>query len=399
MINQSNPNVFAQQIKQAIASMESFLWFTNESPYARLVDKPGVFDFALENPDEMPLPHSDKLFKNWRPPPNKEWLAYKPNELASKEIIADALRYRLGVSFSPEDIQMTNGAFAAISVALKALIDPGDEVLYISPPWFFYKPMIVSHFGEPIRVPCNPDTYDLNPDAIARAITPRTRALILNTPNNPTGVIYPPATLQNLAAILEDASQRNRRPLYLLSDESYSRILYRGVEFHSPTEYYPNSLLIYTYGKTLLAPAQRIGYIAVPSSNPYREHLRTALTVAQIMTGYSFPDVLLQQALPELEKVEIDRDTLQQRRDRMISELRGMGYELNSPQATFYLLARSPIPDDLSFISLLGEEDILCLPGFTFEMPGFFRLALTANDEVIEQALPGFARAIARVRR
>ena len=347
----------------------------------------------------MPLPSSSFPFRNWSPPPSKEWFTYKPNELASKEIIADALYSRLGVSFSPDDIQMTNGAFAAISVALKALIDPGDEVVYISPPWFFYKPMIISHFGDPIRVPCTPNTFDLNLDAIARAITPRTRAIILNSPNNPTGVIYPPATLQNLAAILEEASLRNHRPLYLLSDESYSRILYRGQQFHSPTEYYPNSLLIYTYGKTLLSPAQRIGYIAVPTNNPYREHLRTALTVSQIMTGYAFPDVLLQQALPDLEKVEIDRDALQQRRDRVISALREMGYELNSPQATFYLLARSPISDDLGFISVLGEEDILCLPGYTFEMPGFFRLSLTANDQVIEQALPGFARAIARVRR
>lgn len=398
MINQSNPNVFAQQISNAIASMESFLWFTNESPYARLVNKPGVCDFALENPDEMPLPELGNALKTWSAPQNKDWFAYKTSEPASKEIVADALHNRLGIAFSPDDIQMTNGAFAAISVALKALIDPGDEVIYISPPWFFYKPMIVAHYGDPIRVPCTPDTFDLNLDAVARAITPRTRAIILNSPNNPTGVIYPPATLQSLASILEDASLRNHRPLYLLSDESYSRILYRGQEFHSPTEYYPNSLLIYTYGKTLLAPGQRIGYIAVPSSNPYREHLRIALTVSQIMTGYAFPDTLLQHALPELEKLVIDLGALEQRRDRMISALREMGYELNSPQATFYLLARSPIPDDLSFISLLGEEDILCLPGYTFEMPGFFRLSLTANDDVVEQALPGFARAMARVR-
>ena len=399
MTNSTNPKVYSQQIGSVIGSMETFLWFANESPYALLVEKPGVCDLALGSSSEMPLPELGEVLKNWSTPPTKDWFANKVVEPGSKEIVADSLSKRLGIAFNPEDIQMTNGAFAAISIAIKALIDAGDEVIYISPPWFFYKPIIVSHYGEAVRVQCTPETYDLNLDAIARSLTPRTRAIILNSPNDPTGVIYPPATLKSLAAILEDASLRYRRPIYLISDESYNRIVFHGQEFHSPTEYYPSSLLIYTHAKTLMAPGQRIGAIAVPSSNPYREQLRTALGVSQIVTGYAFPDPILQHILPDLEKMVIDLSALERRRDWMVAALREMGYELNSSQGTFYLLVRSPIPNDMNFVSLLGEEDILCLPGFTFEMPGFFRLSLATSDDTIERSLPGFARAIARVRR
>ncbi len=219
----------------------------------------------------MPLADLTNAFQKWSVPENKDWFAYKQSEPAAQEVVARTLRQRTELPFEPEDICMTNGAFAAINVILKTIIDPGDEVIYINPPWFFYVPMIVSHYGVPVRVDCNPQDFDLDLAAIERAITAKTRAIIINSPNNPTGRIYSPPTLQKLADILEKASQRNDRPIYLLSDESYNRIVFDRKEFHSATEYYPLSFLIYTYGKTLLAPGQRIGYIAIPPAMPMRE--------------------------------------------------------------------------------------------------------------------------------
>lgn len=289
---------------------------------------------------------------------------------------------------------MTNGGFAAIAVALGAIVDTGDEVIFISPPWFFYEALIVSVGGRPVRVRVNPDTYDLDLPAIAAAITPRTRAIIVNSPNNPTGRIYPTATLEGLADILTSAGKRNGQPIFLLSDEAYSRIVYDGRAFPSPTAHYPHSLLLYTYGKTLLTPGQRLGYIALTPEMPDREQLRQAITASQMCTGFAYPNALLQHALPDLEKLSIDIPRLQARRDRMVTALRDLGYEVRAPEGTFYLLPRSPIADDWSFVERLARLDVFVLPGSLVEMPGTFRVSLTASDEMVERALPRFDQAL-----
>ncbi len=163
--------------------------------------------------------------------------------------------------------------------------------------------------------------------AIERQSRPRTRAIFVNSPNNPTGRIYPPAVLKGLADVLKSASRKNGRTIYLLSDEAYSRIVFDGRPFYSPTEYYDNSFLIYTYGKTLLTPGQRLGYLALPPAIEHREELREALYMAQITTGYVFPNAMLQHALADIEKLSVDMAHLQRRRDRMVAALREMGYD------------------------------------------------------------------------
>jgi len=271
-------------------------------------------------------------------------------------------------------------------------------VIFISPPWFFYEGIIVNHGAVPVRVKVDPKTLSLDLDAIKAAITKRTRAIIINSPNNPTGVIYQPDELKSLADILTAASESNGRPIYLLSDEAYSRIVFDGHPFYSPTSYYPNSLLLYTYGKTLLTPGQRIGYIALPPTMPDRETLRNVMMGAQVISGWAFPNALLQHALPELENVSIDIPHLQKKRDRMVAALHGAGYEVHSPQGTFYLLPKSPWHDDWAFTDLLAQHDIFVLPGKVVELPGYFRISLTASDEMIERAIPGFVAAMAHAR-
>jgi len=243
-----------------------------------------------------------------------------------------------------------------------------------------------------VRVDVDPRTFDLDVDAIAEALTPRTRAVIVNTPHNPTGKVFPPETLERLASVLEEASRS--RTVYLLSDEAYNRIVFDGRPFTSPAAYYPNTMLIYSYGKQLLAPSERIGYVALPPTMPGREEVRMAITTAQLATGYAFPNGVLQHALADLEQISVDMDLMQRRRDLMVSALREMGYELHVPEATFYLLVRSPLPDDLAFTDLLAEERILVMPGSMLEAPGYFRISLTASDDMIERALPGFAAAM-----
>lgn len=377
-------------------AMAPFVRFFENSAYARRAGDPTVCDFVFGNPHEMPLPGFVQALGQWSVPQNKDWYAYKGNELQALQIVAATLRARLGLPFEEEDIFLTNGAFAAIAVALAALTDPGDEVIFISPPWFFYEALIVASGAQPVRVQIDLTTFDLDLDVIAAALNERTRAIIVNSPHNPTGKIYPPATLQRLADLLTDAGARYGRPIYVLSDEAYNRIVFDGRACPSPTQFYPYSLLLYTYGKTLLTPGQRIGYIALPPSMPERAAMRNAIFAAQITTGYAFPNALLQHALPDIEQQSIDIAHLQHKRDWMVAALREIGYELHVPEGTFYLLARSPMPDDLAFVDLLAEHDILCLPGSVAELPGYFRISLTANDHMIERALPGFAAAYAR---
>jgi aspartate aminotransferase len=386
-----------QPISRRIASLLELLnplyQFMTTSTYVRRAHEPGICDFVVGNPHEMPLPEFASALQRWSVPQNKDWFAYTDNDPLARAVVANSLRERRGVPFEPDDIFLTNGSFAAQAVALHTLADPGDEVIFISPPWFFYEALIVSAGALPVRVKVQPPTFDLDLDAIEAAITDRTRAIIVNSPNNPTGRIYPPATLEGLAQVLSRASERLGRTIYILSDEAYSRIIYDGREFCSPTEFYPNTLMLYTYGKTLLTPGQRLGYIALPPAMPDREQLRPALFLAQMMMGYAFPNALLQHALPDLEPLSIDIGHLQRKRDRMVRMLRDIGYEVNVPEGTFYLLVRSPIDDDIAFMERLAEHDVFCLPGRAVELPGYLRVSLTANDDMIERAAAGFAAA------
>jgi aspartate aminotransferase len=375
-----------------------FLRFNYESSWARRRAEPGIADFVFGNPHDMPLPAFVESLQRSAVPQSEDWFAYKMSEPTPQATVAESLRQLRGMPFEASDIMMTTGAFSGISVALSTLVEPGEEVIFNSPPWFFYEGLIAVIDAVPVRVRVRADNFDLDLDAIQRAITTKTRAIIVNSPNNPTGKIYPEGTLKALADILDKASQRNGRTIYLLSDEAYSHILFDNNLYPSPTAYYPNTILIYTYGKVLLTPGQRIGYLALPPTMPDRAVIAQALFAAQIFAGWAFPNAILQYSLPELDKLSIDIDHLQRKRDRLFGALTEMGYELHCPQGTFYLLVKSPLADDWAFSELLADNNIFCLPGVIFELPGYFRLSLTANDEMIDAALPGFEAAIQAAR-
>ena len=249
-----------------------------------------------------------------------------------------------------------------------------------------------------MKVPVRRDTWDLDLAAIEAAITERTRMVIVNSPNNPTGRIYPPETLERLGEILRAASGRNGRAVYLLSDESYSRIVYDGRDFPTPTRFYADSFLIYTYGKTLLTPGTRVGYVALPPEMPEREEMRGALFLSSVANGWQFPNAVALHALPDFEHLSIDIPQLQRRRDKVVPALQEAGYETHSPEGTFYLLVKAPWENDLAFTELLAEQDVFVLPGSLIDSPGYFRVSLTASDEMVERGLPGFAAAMEKAK-
>ena len=382
-------------INRIVSFEDSLIRFFTESAWATMdPTDPERADFVAGNPQELVQPSFVESIQRWAVPQDEHWYAYKFNEPYAQEAAASGLRDRRGIPFEAADILLTDGAFAALLLCIRTVADPGDEVLFLSPPWFFYEALIVGGGARPVKVRVDMDTWDPDLDAIAAAITPRTRAVLINSPNNPTGRIYPPEVLERLATVLTEASERQGRPIYLISDEAYSRIVYDDREFHSPTEFYPWSFLVYTYGKQLLTPGQRVGYVALPPTMPDREQVRNALMMGQLaFGGQGVPNAVMQRAMVDFETMSIDMKALEARRDRMVDGLRSAGYDLHSPEGTFYLLPRSPIEDDLAFTDRLARDKVYVLPGAVVEMPGRFRISLTGNDEMVDRALPIFETA------
>jgi aspartate aminotransferase len=382
----------SQHLDAVRSTSAPFVEFLLGSAWAKRMGAHDICDFVVGNPHDMPLPAYVEAIRRASVPLHAGWFGYMTNEPLARDVVARSLRERLGIAFESDDVFMTRGASSALLIALSTVLKPGDEVIFLSPPWFFYAPMIAFARGVPVRVRVHPTTFDIDIDAVAMAITPRTRAVIVNSPNNPTGKIYPPGTLDRLAAVLSAASAKYGRAVYLVSDESYNRILFDGRRFPSPTAHYPHSFLVYSYAKALLTPGQRLGYLALPSSMPCRERMRAALFSTQC-SGYGFPDAVLQRAITDLEPLCIDMGRLARRRDLLVDSLRSQGYDVHIPEGSWYLLPRSPLADDAAFADLLAADDVFVLPGRIVDLPGYFRISLTASDEMVERSLPRFAAA------
>ncbi len=352
-------------------------------------------DFTLGDAHELPPPGFVEALQRSSVPQNSSWYGYKGNIPESRVTVSAALQDKRGLSILPEDIFMTNGTVVGLAICLEILAAPGDEVIILTPPWLGYRRMVHFTGAVPVGVPVDTSTFDMNLSAIAEAITERTRAIIVNSPHNPTGKIFSASTLEGLATILETASKRYGKSIYMISDEAFSRVVFDNQSCLSPTQFYPFSFLVYGYSKTLMAPGQRIGYIALPSTMPNREEIRQVIAMLQGSAfGWCFPSVLMQYALADLEKININIENLQKKRDWMASSLREMDYQLYTPDGTFFLLVRSPWENDCAFAELLASHDVFVLPGTPQEIPGYFRISLTASEEMISRALPKFQAAI-----
>ncbi|MGX5769373.1 aminotransferase class I/II-fold pyridoxal phosphate-dependent enzyme [Microbacterium trichothecenolyticum] len=351
---------------------------------------PDALVFAFGNPHEMALPGLPAAIRAHAEPRSVDWYAYKSSERSAQEVVAGALSGELGLDFEPDDIAMTQGAFGAMSLAFALLADAGDEVVIPVPGWFCYPPMLRAADLVPVGVELAPVTFDLDVDAIARAITPRTRIVVVNSPANPTGRVYPPSTWEALAAALEEASRAHGRRIWLMSDEPYRRIRFDGVEFTSPAAFYPWTVIDYSYGKVLLAPGARLGYLALSPLIPIpeRQELRAALFPLGLAIGWGFPDAVMQYSLPELETLSIDMAELTRKRDRMYGALTDAGYELTRPEGTFYLWGKAPGGDAEAFCAALEDRGVYVMPGSLFDQPHQFRISLTATMTMIDRAIP-----------
>ncbi|GEO18777.1 aminotransferase class I/II-fold pyridoxal phosphate-dependent enzyme [Microvirga aerophila] len=386
-------SITSNRVRAAAYSFEPIRQFYFYSRYADRRGDPDICDFTFGNPHEMPLPGLVEAIRHYAVPHNKDWFAYRASEPEPQTFMAERLSQELSLSFEPADIALTNGAMAAIAVAFRLLLDPGEEAIFSLPAWFCYEPMLLAADAVPRTVRLRGDRFDLDLSAIEAAISPRTRLVIINTPHNPTGRIYSRDQLTDLADLLNRASERIGRRIFLLSDEPYRRIRFDNHDFTSPAAVYPWTVVAYSYGKVLLAPGQRLGYLALsplmPSSD--KQALQSSLFAAQMALGWCFPNAVMQYALPDLEGLSIDMHALSAKRAWMTEALERAGYEVLRPEGTFYLFCKCPGGDGGRFWDALAGRDVFVMPGSVMGVPDHFRISLTASEPMIERSLPVFA--------
>jgi len=307
--------------------------------------------------------------------------------------VANFLSKEHGVKLSWEHIIMTCGAGGGLNVALKTLLDDKDEVIVLTPYFVEYLFYINNHNGIGQLINTNED-FSLYLKAIEAGINEKTKAIIINSPNNPSGRVYDESSLNSLGKILLKMRKKYDCTVYLLSDEPYSKLVYDGIRVPSVFKAYPYSLLITSYSKDLSLPGERIGFVAV---NPQIENWRQiadGLTFCNRILGFVNAPALMQRILPRLQGVTVDIREYQRKRDLLCRGLSDAGYSFIKPEGAFYLFPKSPIPDDVLFVQTLLQENILAVPGMGFGSPGFFRLAYCVEDRVIEGSMEGLRRAI-----
>jgi aspartate aminotransferase len=351
-----------------------------------------VFDFSLGNPDVEPPAAVIEALRQVVAENRPHSHGYMPNAgfPAVRAAIAGRLAERTGLPFTLDDILMTTGAAGAINTVLKAVLDPGDEVIVLNPYFPEYRFYIGNHGGRVVPVETGPD---FQPDIarIAAAITPRTKALLLNSPNNPTGVVYNAGVLRALDCIIPE-------PVLIVSDEPYRPLTFDGL---TPPETLPllsRAVLAWSWSKAMAIPGERIGYLAIPPRLPEAAALRDACTFANRILGYINAPAIWQLVVAHAPDAAIDIAPYQARRDLLCDALTSMGYDAPRPQGTFYVFPKTPIPDDVAFVGILQSEGILAVPGAGFGRGGYMRLSLTLPLDSIQHSLAGFERAIRQCR-
>jgi aspartate aminotransferase len=383
----------AQKIKN---SMEQSSWirkmFEQGAMLKAQYGADQVCDFSLGNPNlEPPAVVHQALLKLLQESP-AALHAYMPNAgyPETRAAVADFLSREHGLPFTLKDIIMTCGAAGAINAVLKALINPGDEVIILAPYFVEYLFYVDNFQGLPKIVSTRPDFLpDLK--AIQEAITPRTKAILINSPNNPTGRVYDRTIIRGLGDLLADHARKGQ-VIYLLADEPYRKIVYDGVQVPSAFQAYNESIVVTSYSKDLSLPGERIGFLAVHPQAPDRDELIDAMTLTNRILGFVNAPALMQRVVAGLQGQTVDINLYQKKRDLFCDGLSRAGYQFDRPEGAFYLFPRSPIPDEVAFVQALQEERILTVPGRGFGAPGYFRIAYCVADEVIERSLPGFAR-------
>ena len=350
-----------------------------------------VYDFSLGNPfGEPPVEFQEEL-KRIANDTTPGMHRYMPNAgyVETREAIAQVLGEDSGLNITWDKIVMTCGAGGGLNVVLKALIDPGDEVIVLTPFFVEYRFYIDNHAGTCREVPTNKE-FDIDLEALDKAITSQTRAIIINSPNNPTGVVYSSESLKGLEELLKKKEEEMGTTIYIISDEPYKKLVYHDLEVPSVFQYMKNSIIVTSHSKDLSIPGERIGYIAVSPHAADVQDIMNGLTFCNRTLGFVNAPALMQRAVSKMQRICVNVSDYEQKADLFYNNLTEMGYEMVKPQGAFYLFPKSPIEDDVAFVKEAQKKNILIVPGSGFGTPGYFRISYCVEKKVIENSLPGF---------
>ena len=354
-----------------------------------------VFDFSLGNPSVEPPEEVRQAMIDIIKSEQPNYLHGYMNNSGYEDVrrtVADSLNQKHGTHFTEQNIVMTVGAAGGLNVMLKALLDPGDEVIVFAPFFGEYRNYVANVGGTTVVVA--PDTETFMPDLseFERRITRRTKAVIINTPNNPTGVVYTEDVLRGLAAVLEKKQDEFGTDIYLISDEPYRELVYDGVTVPYVTKYYDNTIVGYSYSKSLSLPGERIGYLVIPDEAADSDRIMSAANVATRILGFVNAPSLQQRVIARCIDAKVEVEVYDRNRRLLVENLRKFGYECVGPDGAFYLFVKSLEDDDAAFAAKAKELKLLVVPGSSFACPGFVRIAYCVSYDMIVRALPAFKK-------
>ena len=389
MISKKMENMVANS--SAIRAM-----FEEGNRLAKIYGSENVFDFSLGNPN-VPAPDAVKYaIKELLDEEDPVVLHGYTNSNAGYEdvriAIADSLNDRFGTHFCSKNITMTVGAAGGLNVILKSLINPGDEVITFAPYFGEYRSYTDNYDGVLVEVSPNTTNFQPKLDEFEQKISPKTKAIIVNTPNNPTGVVYSEETIQKMAAILEKKQKEYGTDIYLISDEPYRELAYDGVEVPYLTKYYANTIVGYSYSKSLSLPGERIGYLVIPDEASDSEKLIGAVNVATRILGFVNAPTLQQKVVKACLNEKTDISYYDRNRETLYNGLKNLGFDCIKPEGAFYLFVKSPIADEKEFCNEAKKYNILIVPGSSFACPGYVRMAYCVSYETIVNSFPEFAK-------
>jgi aspartate aminotransferase len=354
-----------------------------------------VFDLSLGNPVMEPPAAFHRELRKLAENPMPGMHRYMPNAgyPETRAAVAGHLSKETGISFDANDIVMTCGAAGAMNVALKTILNPGDEVIVFAPYFVEYLNYIDNHDGVSRVLPTD-EQFLPRLDILEESISARTRAVIINSPNNPTGVVYSDELLHGMGEVLRKKEARYGTEVFILSDEPYRRIIYDGLEYPSPLHHHPRTLVAMSHSKDLALPGERIGYIAIHPEYSQRQEMIDGFIHCNRTLGFVNAPALMQNVVRYLQGVTVSVAEYQRKRDFLYANLTEMGYSLIKPQGAFYMFPKTPIEDDVAFVRELQKWLVLTVPGQGFGTPGYFRISYCIDDRTLEGALDGLRQAI-----
>ncbi len=361
---------------------------------AAIYGKENVYDFSLGNPN-VPVPRvNEALLHVIGGAEFNELHGYMSNSGFEdvRETIANSLNQQFGTSFTYKNLIMTVGAASGLNVILKSILNPGDEVIAFAPYFVEYNSYIRNYDGTVVVISPDTETFMPKLDEFEAKITPKTKAVIINSPNNPSGVIYSEETLIALAEIMKKKEEEFRTSIVLLSDEPYRELAYGGIQVPYVTKYYHNTVVCYSYSKSLSVPGERIGYLVIPDEVEDSEKLISAATIANRILGCVNAPSLMQKAIKYCieHDISVDLEAYEKNRNLLYSALTEYGFSCAKPDGAFYMFVKSPVEDEKEFCEVAKKHHVLFVPGSSFACPGYVRIAYCVSYEQIERSLPAF---------